>query len=76
MPEELRFEEAFAESSAVEGHKGPILAIRASVYGAGDDLFSNSRLPCNKDSGPRGSGDPADLLTEPLQAAGGPDEAV
>jgi hypothetical protein len=42
MPEELRFEEAFAESSAVEGHKGAVLTVRAAVYGAGDDLFSNS----------------------------------
>jgi hypothetical protein len=68
MPKELRFEEAITERCAVEGHKGSLLAIGALMDGAGNDLFPNTRLPCDQDCGPRSSSDPRDLLSESLKA--------
>ena len=43
---------------------------------AGHDLFSNPRLSCDEDGGPRSTGDPRDLLSEPLEARRGADQAV
>lgn len=46
------------------------------MYGTGHDLFPNTRLPCDQDRSPGGGRDPRDLLSEPLKARRGSNQAI